>query len=162
MIAMRLSLALIAIATALMCGCSSLIAHSGKDLSKLTTREEVHREFGEPEKIGVVGDYACEDYTTRRKISEPWRSNSQGMGFAMTFGALELVNFPMEVYLLCSRTVMGESVRFAYDDTGKVMRVFLDGEKLEPFLAADGWAKAEYERRKKAAETSAQPSTDTP
>ena len=53
---MRLAyLVLIAGTATLMSGCSSLIAHSGKDLSKLTTREEVHREFGEPDKTGAVG-----------------------------------------------------------------------------------------------------------
>jgi hypothetical protein len=143
-------------------GCSSLIARSGKDLSKLTTREEVHREFGEPDKIGAVGGYACEDYCSRRKISEPVRSNSLGLGFAMTFGTAELVAFPMEICFFSRRTVLGQSLRFAYEDNGQVMRVFLDGERLDLTFGADGWAAEEYEREKKAAETPKQSPADSP
>jgi uncharacterized protein YceK len=133
-------LGLIVSAAILMSGCSSLIAHSGKDLSKLTTREEVHSEFGDPDKTGAEEGYSREDYCTRRKISEPMRSNSLGMGFAMTFGTAELVAFPMELCLLCRRTVLGQSLRFAYDDNGQVTRVFLDGEKLDLTFFADRWA----------------------
>jgi hypothetical protein len=41
------------------------------------------------------------------------------------------------------------------------MRVFLDGEKLDLTYFADGWAVEEYDREKKAAETTNQSPADS-
>jgi hypothetical protein len=155
-------LILIAGTAMLISGCSLFIARSGKDLSKLTTKEEVHREFGEPVETGAVEGHPCEDYCTRRKISEPVRSNSLGLGIAMTFGTAEVVAFPMELCFLCRRTVLGQSLRFAYDDNGQVMRVFLEGEKLDLGYNLDGWAVEEYYQKKKPAEAPNQQPADFP
>jgi hypothetical protein len=138
-----------------------LIARSGKDVSKLTTREEVHSVFGEPDQTGVVEGHPYEDYWTRRKISEQMTSDCLSLGLGMTYGTFELIAFPIELWSLCKGTVLGKILRFAYDDQGRVMRVFLDGETVL-FHSLDRWAVEEYEREKKAAETPKQQCTDSP
>jgi hypothetical protein len=145
----------------LLSGCSMLIAQSGKDLSKLTTKEEVHSEFGEPDKTGVVDGHPCDDYCTRRKISEPVRSDRMGLCIAMTFGMAEFVAFPVEFCTLCGRSVLGQNLRFAYSDDGEVIRVFLDGDKLDRSYGLDGWAIEEYDGKKKAAEARNQVPADS-
>jgi hypothetical protein len=129
---------------ALTSGCSLLIASSGKDLSKLTTKEEVHKEFGEPASTGLIEGHPYEDFTTRRKIGDPIGSERAGMGCAMTFGTIELIAFPFELYRVTRGTVLGQDLRFAYDNSGNVIRVFLDGQKLEVTWGLDYWAEEEY------------------
>ena len=156
---MRLScLVLIASATVLTSGCSMLIARSGKDVSNLTTRDDVHREFGEPDQTGVAEGHPYEDYWTRRK---KMTSDCLSLGLGMTYGTFELIAFPVELWSLSKGTVLGKNLRFAYDDQGRVMRVFLDGETVL-YHSLDRWAVEEYEREKKAAETPKQPTSDPP
>ena len=109
-------------------GCSMLIARSGSDLSKLTTRELVHEKFGEPSTVGRADGESFEEFRTRRKIAEPLRSASLGMGIVMTYGLGEFICFPYELYLLVRRTAFGQDVRFTYNSTSTVTRVFLDGK----------------------------------
>jgi YD repeat-containing protein len=114
----------------LFAGCSVYIARMGKDLDRLATREQVHADFGEPCRTGTVDGNAFEDYRTRRKMSERLRSCEQGMAFVMTFGVGELGWFPYELYLLGRRTLLGQEVRFVYDDAGRVIGIHLDGKPL--------------------------------
>jgi len=111
-------------------GCSVYIAESGSDLSKLTTREQVQEEFGKPCASGETEGQPFEDFRTRRKISEWYRSWALGNGIVFTFGLAEFIDFPAELMLLGRRTLFGQDVRFTYDSAGKVTRVYLDGEWL--------------------------------
>ena len=58
------------------------------------------------------------------------RATCYGMGVAMTFGIGELYAFPCEVYRLCTRTMLGQKVRFTYDREGNVKKVFIDDDEL--------------------------------
>jgi len=107
-----------------------LIAQSGEDLSTLTTKEQVDEHFGTPCATGANGGQSFEDFTTRRKISEPLRIDGYSMSLGMTYGIGELYLFPYELYLLGRRTILGGHLRFVYDDKGSVTAVFLDGESL--------------------------------
>src|SRR5436190_661603 len=118
-------------------GCSSLIARSGSDLSTLTTREQVHAQFGDPSSEDVVEGQPVEDYRTRRKISEPVRSVHLGMSVTMTYGVGELFAFPSELFLLGQRTLVGQDLRFQYDSNGVVTSVLLDGKQLSFFAKQD-------------------------
>jgi hypothetical protein len=89
------------------------------------------------------------------------RSDWMGRGIAMTFGMAEFVAFPMELCALCGRSVLGQNLRFAYGDNGEVIRVFLDGDKLDLSYYMDGWAIEEYDRKKKAAEARSQVPADS-
>ena len=68
--------------TALAPGCAGYIAGSGLDLCKLTTQAQVHEKFGSP----IASGPSFEEFTTRRKIAEPWN----GEGIAMLEFALTL------------------------------------------------------------------------
>ncbi len=118
-------------------GCSMLIAGSGKDLATVTTREQVHAQFGEPVAKGFdeEGDF-YEDFRTRRKIAEKFRGGYMGAAVVKSCGTLEFLLLPHELYLLGSRTFSGQTIRFSYDETGKVQMRKLDGDCL---LSCQWW-----------------------
>ena len=136
---MRSACLLLIASTPLLGGCSCLVASSGKDLRLLTTKGEVRAQMGEPTRSGVVEGKAFDEYRTRRKISEEGtvRMAGAGMGFAMTFGASELITFPVELCTAGGRTLMGQDVRFVYDAEGKVTERFLDGKCLVYFRGVE-------------------------
>jgi hypothetical protein len=107
-------------------GCSALVALSGEDLSRLKTREEVHREFGFPFETGVKDGLAYEDFQSHRKVREDW----MGMGIAMmdatTCFMAEFYLFPFEVYEGTRRSIFGETIRFLYDESGRVRHITVD------------------------------------
>jgi hypothetical protein len=104
-------------------GCSFLLATSGKDLGTLPTREEVREEFGPPVASGVEDGAHYEDFHTRRKIAD-WRDGTgYAMGYAMTLGLVELYALPRQVFITSKRSVLGQDLRFYYDETGKVVQV---------------------------------------
>jgi hypothetical protein len=109
-------------------GCSTLIARSGDDLSALTTREKVHEAFGNPSMSGTSDGQLFEDFHTRRKIAEPMRSISLGLGTVMTFGVSELFCFPGELCLLGRTSLLGRDIRFSYDSEGVVTHIELPGQ----------------------------------
>jgi hypothetical protein len=114
------------------CGCSSLIARSGLDLSEVHGKDQVHELFGEPVASGTIDGQPYEDYLTRRKISEDTRATAQEMAIIMVgFGALEFVALPREIYLLGERGLLGQQLRFTYEANGEVSAVYLDGEALD-------------------------------
>src|SRR5438874_8732579 len=88
-------------------GCSAFIASSGMDLQLLATRNQVHERFGAPVKSGAEDEF--EEYRTRRKVSQFYRSSSDAMGFAMTAGLYEFIAFPSELYLLGRNALVGQT-----------------------------------------------------
>jgi hypothetical protein len=123
----RLLLAALLIPT---CGCSTLIAKSGKNIDAIATREDAREKLGTPDSSSENGDLTIDTYQTRQKISEWRRGGGEGTYFAMSFGLTEFAAFPTEVYILGRRTVLGQELSFHYDATGKVVEVYLDGEKF--------------------------------
>jgi hypothetical protein len=110
-------------------GCSVFIAESGKDLRSVTTREQVQEEFGTPTESGEEIDGPFETYHTRRKISESLRGHCLDMGLTMTLGLGELFALPKELCVLARKTILGQDVKFHYDSSGRVSRIYLDGDK---------------------------------
>lgn len=114
-------------------GCSCLIAESGKDLAALTTKEQVHQALGTPKLTGVTEGQPFEEFESRQKIADPMRAATDGMSVAMTYGFGELITFPQELYLLCSRTLFGQNIRVTYAPDGSLTGVFLDDERIDSF-----------------------------
>ncbi len=48
----------------------------------------------------------------------------------MTCGVTELWSFPNELYLTEERLLYGQTLAFQYDQSGRVTKVFLNGEFL--------------------------------
>jgi len=130
--------ALVAATCLLFSGCSVFIAQSGTDLQPLVTRHQVHEKLGEPATSGFEDGAAFDQYRTRRKFSDEMAAAGDGMGFAMTVGLGEFFAFPHELYLLAKRTIVGQDVRFEYDDSGVVTHASLDG--AWPYLARPAWS----------------------
>jgi hypothetical protein len=115
-----------------------MIACSGKDLNKLETREQVYKKFGDPETTTKKDGFVVESYRTRQKIRDnSIRTASLGMGIVMTYGFGEFYLFPRELFILTRRTVLGQTISFAYDDDGDVKYATLDGEKVGWWGSAD-------------------------
>ncbi len=112
------------------CGCSSMVAVSGKDVSGLASAEQVHKEFGKPVATGVVEDREFEDYKTHAKISDPQRAGTMMLGDLMTSGLMEFFLFPYELACVGQTAIMGDTLRFCYDSQHNVTDVYLDGEQI--------------------------------
>jgi YD repeat-containing protein len=112
------------------CGCTGLIKLSGKDVSELSTRDQVHEAFGSPDQTTSEKDQTTEYYTTRRKLKDVWELQGMGMGYAMTWGVLEPYWFPRELYLVSRRTVVGQILEFTYDGSGTVKEIRRDGDTV--------------------------------
>lgn len=111
-------------------GCSSLVISSGQDLTELTTRVQVHEAFGLPVEAGRTGSQAFEDFITHRKIAEPWKGIYLAMGDASTLGLGEIIWFPHQLYIAGRRSIVGQQLRFTYDDADYVTGVCHDGEAV--------------------------------
>jgi hypothetical protein len=110
-------------------GCSTLIARSGKDVSVLTTREEVQREYGEPSASGLdEKGRPYEDFVTHRKVAEIEEAKSMSMACAMTSGLSEFFAFPTEACHALYGIVVGQDLRFFYDNSGNVEDCNLNGQ----------------------------------
>jgi hypothetical protein len=127
---MRLSCALLVGYELLTSGCLSFMARRGQDLSPLITREQVHQEFGEPTFAETVDGTPYEEFQTQRKICEYRRAISIGMGGVMSWGLIELIAFPDEHYRNEQRLFLGQTLRFQYNQSGNVTKVYLNGEYL--------------------------------
>ena len=112
------------------CGCSSLVALSGKDVSGLASMDQVHKEFGKPVATGVSDSQDYEEYVTHAKIADPQRAGVLVMGDLMSSGLMELFLFPYEMVELGHTTVAGDTIRFCYDGQGNVTGVFMGGEQI--------------------------------
>jgi len=132
---MRLLWLLFVASIPLTSGCSVFIAEMGKDLSVLKTRDDVHAAFGDPVAIGTADGKPFEEYHTRRKISDYERlGEGYCMLWAATFGGIELLCLPHELYLQGRRTVLGQTLRFRFDAHGTVTGATLDGQELEEVM----------------------------
>jgi hypothetical protein len=119
-------------------GCSWLIASSGINLETLPTREQVQAEFGSPRASGEVEGKPYEDYRTHRKISEGYyRNEGFAMFYVMTLGFGEFVLFPCEVGSTAKQVLVGQNLRFIYDENGKVKEVRRDGEHFPVHFPTD-------------------------
>ena len=106
-------------------GCASLIARTGVNAYALETREEVHQKFGKPMESWQAGDESFEVFHTRRKLADGPKAVGLAMYTGMTWGVGELDALPYELFVLADGTVRGQEVRFDYDDSGKVTRVYV-------------------------------------
>jgi hypothetical protein len=134
---------LLLIGTALLSnGCAALIARSGKDLEAMTTREEVRKDMGVADEIGMVNGEPYEEFRFHGKVADFWKAHSNGMGFVMTFGLGEVVQFPEAVFEAGQEVIDGHAVRFYYDPIGNVTGCVLDGKPLTPCLFFRGRKRA--------------------
>jgi YD repeat-containing protein len=128
---MRLFRLLAVLTAALPTGCTALVASVGTDTRRFDTRDQVRAEFGPPDETGEKYGEPFDQYRTRRKIVNSLASASLGEGWAMTFGLIELVAFPRELAQVSEQMWNGQDLRFEYDASGRVLRVFLDGATSE-------------------------------
>ena len=131
---MRIACLLLAALASFSSGCAAFIASRGKDLTVLTTKEEVHAVLGEPAASGVDEGQVFEEFRTRQKIATfSWVF---GEGYLMlmvgTGGTAELVLTPMELYRVCKGTLLGQTIRVTYDTAGRATGHYLNGESLPP------------------------------
>ena len=123
-------LVLLIAAASLSGGCAVMIARSGKDLTDLTTKVEVHAALGEPDAVGADEGGAFEEFRTHRKIADygiRYAGPGYAMGLVMTCGLIDLILVPQELYLAGRRSILGQTIRVSYDDDG-VKGIALDGE----------------------------------
>lgn len=125
-------------------GCTYAVVTSGKNLSEVKTAEQARAEFGPPVGSGVADGKPFEEFRTHRKIAEPNKVIYLMMGYAVTFGTGELIWFPQQSFIAARRWVCGQTLRFVYDEHGKVTTVVHDGEPViyppkdaEPASTAD-------------------------
>jgi YD repeat-containing protein len=127
---MRTALVLLTFLILSAVGCSAFIVNSGQDLSGLATRSQVQAAFGQPVTSGQTDSRPFEEYTIHRKIAEPWKNTYLAMGDAATLGLGEIVWFPQQLYLAGRRSVVGQHLRFTYDDAGNVTAIRFDGDPV--------------------------------
>jgi YD repeat-containing protein len=120
-------------------GCSQLIAYSGQDLTKLTTKQAVRDSLGIPTSTGENDGQVFDEFHLHRKISDVPESWICGCTLGYTFGLGEIVMFPRELYLLGRQTIGGRDVRFDYDAVGNLTAITLVGEKNPEY-----WRKNRY------------------
>lgn len=111
-------------------GCSALVAVSGTDPASLTTREQVHAKFGTPTATGLEDGNPFEEYWTRRKIAENRKFLDLWSGAGFTLGFGELIQFPQELCIAGTRSLLGQTLRFVYDDAGNVTAITHEGEHV--------------------------------
>ena len=112
-------------------GCSAIIISSGQHLSELTTRAQVHESFGLPTAAGQTeGGNTFEEFTTHRKIAEPEKGIYLAMGYAGTLGLGEFIWFPHEAWVAARRSIVGQKLRFTYNDAGEVTAIRFEGDPV--------------------------------
>jgi hypothetical protein len=117
---MRPLLPLSALALLLTTGCAAFVAHSGSDPHALTTREQVHQAYGEPDDKGGGADEQFEVYHRHSKVAENGRGAVLLLFDTYILGLMELYFFPTEVGRVGWKTIAGWTVRFTYDASGRV------------------------------------------
>ena len=127
---MRVAVLLVLAGLSSSAGCSYLVATSGKNPGTLANREEVRQTFGTPAATGLEDGRYYEDFYTRRKIADWHGMTGYSMGYAMTLGFIEFYCLPRQLFITSKRSVLGQDLRFVYDETGKVVQVRLDGQLL--------------------------------
>ncbi|HEY2785428.1 MAG TPA: hypothetical protein VGJ05_10685 [Fimbriiglobus sp.] len=125
---MRISALLAVFSLPFLVGCTGLIKITGRDITCLTTREEVHKTYGEPVATSEHDGQLVEEFTTRRKIADMWETPGYSMGLAMTMGLGELWMFPRELYQTGKHVIAGQTLQFTFDNAGNVTSICRDGE----------------------------------
>jgi hypothetical protein len=159
---MRLVCWLLLVSALFSSGCAMMIATTGKDLTKLKTKNDLHAWLGEPEKAGVENGQEFEEFRTRWKIADRttrYVGPGYAMGLVITCGTCDLVLVPYELYLIGQRTVLGQTIRVTYNQKGEVTGESLDGQ---PFFALFFDASQEVEQSSPPVSTTAIPSAQTP
>lgn len=118
----------VALALSLLTGCSALIVAGGSDLSRLTTKADVQKQFGTPKQIANQDGKVCETYVSRRKIA---RSNGWMQGYGMltgiSLGLSEFAFFPLELGRAGQRLAVGQKIRVTYEPSGGVRVINVGG-----------------------------------
>lgn len=112
----------------LLTGCTAAILRTGFDTRQLETREDVRREFGDPDSNGEQDGHPFDDIHTRRKVKQRMDAWVAECGSAATFGLFDLVGVPASLTQIAYRSVAGQDLRFVYDSNGKLTHVLRDGE----------------------------------
>lgn len=111
-------------------GCAGLIASSGQNLSKLTTQDEVRASFGSPVATGQVDHKPYEEFSTHRKIADTDASMRLCMVAVASCGFSECLFFPLEVFSVSRQALVGQRLRFTYDEAGNVTAITFDGKPV--------------------------------
>lgn len=124
---MRYAFLLLLAPALLATGCSMLIAGAGKNATAFETRDEVHRQLGEPVSTTTEDGLLVEEFRSRRKYSEPIRANQIMWGWIFTWGTVELIAFPGEVGRFVVRRLIGHSLKYTFNADGTIANVTIDG-----------------------------------
>jgi YD repeat-containing protein len=116
------------------CGCAEIIAEAGTNLTGLQTKTDVHAELGKPIGGGSgPNGGSFEEYQTRRVISDHTRGGEVYVSlWGSTWGAVDLIYVPLELWLLGRKAVLGQNIRVTYDAADAVTEILLNGERLYP------------------------------
>jgi len=129
-------------------GCAALINGSGKDLREIATKDQIHQVFGTPKVAGMSDGESFEEFHTHRKLSERWKGEYFLFADIMTLGLGELIMFPRELYRAGREIIVGQTLRFTYDEAGNVTHVFRNGT---PYSVL-GWPEIAATKNREAAQ----------
>jgi hypothetical protein len=123
----------------LQCGCSALMSECGKDVSYLSTKEQVHALFGQPIASGQLFDQkgeagSWEEFHTRKIVANPLREDPcYGMSVIMTYGLGEILYDGQILSSWGKAIVIGNQLRFSYDPGGRLIYATIDEQRLYHF-----------------------------
>jgi hypothetical protein len=124
---MRYATLLLLVPALLATGCSMFIAGAGKNATSFETRDEVHRQLGEPLSSTTENGLVIEEFRSRRKYAEPIRANQIMWGWIVTWGTAELIAFPREVGRFVTRRFIGHSLKYTFNADGTIANATIDG-----------------------------------
>ena len=101
-------------------GCAAIVNGSGKDLSQINTKDQIHQVFGTPKVTGVSDGETFEEFRTHRKLSQVWMGEYYIITDIMTLGLAEFIMFPLELWRAGRQIIVGQTLRFTYDEAGNV------------------------------------------
>jgi hypothetical protein len=113
-------------------GCSFFVAGSGTEVSQLTTREQVLKQFGQPTLSSTEDDKNFDEFRFHGKIANEPKADEYRAAFAMTLGLGEFLTFPLAVFETGRDLVAGQEIRFYYDQNGHTSECLVNGE--HPYL----------------------------
>lgn len=105
------------------CGCSTLIARSGKNVEIWKTRDQIRDVMGTPVTTGIEDGREFDDFVTHKKIAEDSRIYGLSVYFAMTCGFSEILTLPNEAYRAIRNMTVGTDLRFYYDANGRITSI---------------------------------------
>src|SRR5262249_11667747 len=132
---MRYSCLLMALSILPVGGCAAIVAGRGKDLGKLNTREQVHAVFGTPTTTGENDGKSFEEFRSHCKLSERWKGEGLVMFDFMTLGLGEFITFPSELCRAARQRIIGQTLRFTYNEEGHVTEHLVNGKPFYTLLS---------------------------